>query len=118
MYDSKYYVVFRQSNRPCLRWLKRGFGHCFIARNEYGKVWTVIQDARSHLDIRTHLVEDYPTIESLAGENASIIVVDYEIEDRHRGHLCLFSCVEVCKAVLGIKKRFILTPYQLYRWLS
>ena len=117
MYDSKYYAVFDNSPRACVKWLKDGFRHCYIARNEYGKVWTVIQDTMYHLDVRTFLVDEYPTIRDLAGPNAHFVPVEYNIKKRHRGHLCLFNCVEVVKAVLGIKKPFILTPHQLYRHL-
>lgn len=116
MSDSNTYLVCKDSKRGWVKWLKPGFRHCYIARNEYGKVWTVIQDTHTHLDVRTFLVEDYPTIRHLAGENANIIAVDYYIGDRYRGHLCLFNCVEVAKAVLGIRKPFLLTPNQLFRW--
>lgn len=71
----------------------------------------------THLDVRTHLVSEFPTIRDLAGKDAHIVPVVYDIKMRHRGHLCLFNCVEVVKAVLGIKKPFIFTPYQLYRFL-
>lgn len=118
MSDSNVYLVCKDSKRGWVKWLKPGFRHCYIARNEYGKVWTVIQDTHTHLDVRTFLVEDYPTIRHLAGDNASIIAIDYYIEDRYRGHLCLFNCVEVCKAFLGIRKPFLLTPNQLYRWCN
>lgn len=110
-------MVFTDSKRECVKWCKPGFRHCYIARNEYGKVWTVIQDTMYHLDVRTFLVSDYPTIRCLAGKDAHIIPVEYNIKERHRGHICLFNCVEVVKAVLGIKKPFIYTPYQLYRFL-
>lgn len=118
MYDFKYYVVFDDSPRWCVSWCKPGFRHCYIARLEYGKIWTVIQDTMYHLDVRMHLVEDYPTIADLAGKGATYIPVEYNIKKRHRGHICLFNCVEVAKAVLGIRRPFIFTPYQLYRHLK
>ena len=117
MSDSEYYVVFTDSPRPCLKWARPGFRHCYVARNDFGMVWTLIQDTMSHLDVRTKLVSEYPTVRDLAGKDAHIVPVVYDIEKRHRGHFCLFNCVEVVKAVLGIREPFILTPYQLYRYL-
>ena len=118
MLDSDYYVIFMDSDRECLKWLKPGFRHCMVVRNEYNKVWTVIQDTMYCLDVRPYLFSEHPTIEALAGNGATIVPVKYNIKSRHRGHICLFNCVEVVKAVLGIKKPFIYTPYQLYRFLN
>ena len=115
--DREYYVVFRNSELKGLQWLKKGFQHCAVVRKEYGTVWTVIQDGYSHLSIHPFLVEDYPTLDMLFGEDSSIIQVEMQTEGRYRGHLCVFTCVEVVKAVLGIKKPFIFTPHQLYRYL-
>lgn len=89
-----------------------------MARNEYDKVWTVIQDGWTHTDVRTHLVEDYPTIRDLAGESAYIVAVKLDIKKNFRARLCFLSCVEIAKGVLGIGKPFIVTPYQLYRYLN
>lgn len=111
-----YYLVFSNSKRPILKWLKDGYQHCAIVRNEYGTIWTVIQDAYNHLSVTTALVADYPDPMMLFESASTIIPVDIDTKDRFRGHICLFNCVEVCKAVLGIKKPFILTPYQLYRY--
>lgn len=118
MLDSDYYVIFVDSDKRPVRWLKEGFRHCYVARNDYGKVWTVIQDGWTHTDVSTHLVEDYPTPELLAGEGATVVPVDYNIGKGFRGHFCFYNCVELVKAVLGIQKPFILTPHQLYRYLT
>lgn len=109
--------MFKDCDRSAVRWLKKGFRHCYVARKDYGKVWTVIQDTWTHLDVRSFLVSDYPDISDLAGEGAYVVKVDYNIGKAHRGYFCHYNCVETVKAVLGIRKPFLITPYQLYRYL-
>lgn len=86
-------------------------------RKEYGKLWTVINDSRYCLDVETYLVEDYPEPQDYARQGSTIIKADKLRANGFRGHICWFNCVEAVKAVLGIRKPFIITPYQLYRWL-
>lgn len=112
-----YYIVFSDSKLKGLKWLRTGFQHCAVVRNEYGRLWTVIQDGYNRMSVSTHLIEEYPDPLMLFDGNSTIIPVEIEDKDRYRGTLCLFNCVEVCKAVLGIRKTFIFTPYQLYRYL-
>ena len=113
----QYYVVFTDSKLKGLKWLPKGFQHCAIVRNEFGKIWTVIQDGYDRMTVTTYLVEDYPDPLMLFEGQSTIIPVEIQTKPRYRGSICLFNCVEVCKAVLGIKKPFILTPHQLYRFL-
>lgn len=112
----KHYLVFTDSKLKGLKWLKEGFRHCAVVRNEYGRLWTVIQDGYNRMSVTTYLVEDYPDPLMLFEGKSTIIPVEIQTKDRYRGTLCLFNCVEVCKAVLGIRKTFIFTPYQLYRY--
>lgn len=116
--DDNYYVVFCDSKSKWLQWLKPGFQHCYIMRNEFNKVWTVIQDSEKRLDVSTYLFEDYPTPLDFAKPGATVLKASRVEVGGLRGHLCYFSCVEVVKAVLGIRKPFIVTPYQLYRCLN
>ena len=119
MADVETYVVFTDSQLKLLKFLfKPSFRHCYVARNDYGRVWTVIEDTAKRLDVHTHLVEDFPTIADLAGPESTYISVSPTESKGFRGHLCLFTCVEVAKAYLGIKKPFIFTPQQLYRYLK
>lgn len=112
----KHYLVFTDSKLKGLKWLKSGFQHCAVVRNEFGSVWTVIQDGYNRMSVATYLVEEYPDPLMLFEGNSTIIPVEIQTKDRYRGTLCLFNCVEVCKAVLGIRAPFVLTPYQLYRY--
>lgn len=121
--DREYYVVFMDSDKPCLRWLKQGYRHCIIVRDDYGIVWTVVQDGYHFLDVSVYSRSENPTVSDLIKNIyneacTEVIKTTRVIKPRYRGHVCLFNCVEVCKAFLGIKKPFIFTPYQLSRWLK
>lgn len=109
----EYYVVFCDSDIKWLKCLKPGFRHCFIMRLEYGQLWTVINHGMKGLEVQTYLREDYESPEDYARKGSTVLKVDKE-EQPGRGWL---DCVSVTKSVLGIKKPFIITPYQLYRWL-
>lgn len=112
----QYFIVFCDSKLKGLQWLPKGYQHCAIIRKEFDTLWTVIQDGYNRMDVSTYLIEDYPDPLMLFDTNSTIIPVEIQTKDRYRGTLCLFNCVEVCKAMLGIKKTFVITPKQLYRY--
>ena len=113
----EYYVVFGKAKIKMPWWIDRDFQHCYVVRKEYDRIWTVIEDTYNHLCVHPFLVEDYPELRDLVGYDAKVIRTNRVIKDVKRGMFCVFSCVEVCKAVLGIDKPGILTPKQLYRYL-
>lgn len=63
--------------------------------------------------------EDYPTPQSYWGDDIEVIkhnaILDEEKNDVFFGFI---SCVSVVKRVLGIRKRSIVTPNQLCRYLK
>lgn len=115
--DGDYYVVFCDSPLKWLKWLKKDYRHCFLVRNEFGKVWTLIQHSTKGLEFSTYLQSDYPSPLDFAGEGASMIKVSRSISEGKLGYFCHMNCVEIVKAAIGVRKTFIFTPYQLYRWL-
>ena len=115
--QGKYYVVFGPSRLRVMQYLlPTQFQHCCLVRNDFNRVWTVIEDTASRLEVYSFLVEDYPTIEDLAGPGRLCIPVERSDREGFRWGL-FFNCVEVVKAYLGIRNPFILTPKQLYRYL-
>ena len=64
------------------------------------------------------MIDDYPHPRLYADDNSVILPVKAVIDSmQSRWTLCVFNCVEVVKALLGIKNFFILTPYQLFKYL-
>lgn len=112
-------VVFAgNSDIRWLRWLDKGFRHCFIAFND-GRHWITL-DPLSH---RTEvMVQDVPA--------------DFDLRAYYeaQGMRCVtaalaptplrcappgpFTCVEAVKRALGLRAPLVWTPRQLYRRLT
>ena len=111
-------VVFvDQTGLRCLRWLRRGFRHCFvIVRAERG--W-IVCDAMSHCT-DLGIIGDF-TADELVYFYRSIGLEVIRTRVR-RAPLRLapvrpYTCVEAVKRVLGLHAPWILTPWQLYKKL-
>lgn len=113
----EYYVVFGKAKIKMPWWIDKDFQHCYVVRKEYDRIWTVIEDTYNHLQVHPYLVEDYPNLRDLIGNEPTVVRTTRKIQDVQRGMFCIFNCVEVCKAVLGINKPTLFTPKQLYRYL-
>ena len=110
-------VVFTgSSDLKRLRWLRRGFRHCFVAVST-ASGW-VIYDPLSH-QTDLGIVHGF-SADELAGWylNSGMRV----IETRVRAAPCRpaplrpYTCVEAVKRVLGLHAPWVVTPWQLY-WL-
>jgi hypothetical protein len=52
-------------------------------------------------------------------ENVTFLTVVATIDlTKDRGHFCRFNCVEMIKALIGLKSFWTFTPKQLYRKLK
>lgn len=112
------WVIFtNQSELLCVRWLKKGFKHCFIIIND-GKNWISLDPMASYMDIAVQDISldfDLPAWLKKQGH----YVIDAPLSHAPQNHtsVTIFTCVEACKRVLGIHKRTVLTPWQLYKHL-
>ncbi len=100
-----------------LRWLKPGYRHCFVAVDD-GIEWLTVDPLLHRLEIRA---SGLPSAFDLAAEYRRLAldvidVVPAAVPVR-RAPLGLFTCVETVKRLLGIRARWVLTPWQLRRWL-
>lgn len=106
------------SELPWLRLLRPGFRHCFLLRR-HAAGW-LLYDPRSD---RTELTlwppcGAQPLINALKERGYIVVPAAIPPESRQPAPLGLFTCVEAVKRVLGIRRRWLLTPWQLYRWLT
>lgn len=114
------WVVF--SNHTDLKWLKmfkRNFRHCFVVWHD-GRHWLSFDPLSNHSEINVHY-EIKPEHDFIAWLRAqSLQTIKTEINHNHRkvAPWGLFTCVEAVKRFLGVHKRFIFTPWQLYRHLQ
>ena len=112
-------VVFAgETSLGCLRILRPGFRHCFVAvfRNDH---W-IICDPLCH---RTDLLVISKEAASDLGawyrhHGLTVIATSVRPAPLRIAPLRPFTCVEAVKRVLGIHARSVNTPWQLYRYLS
>ena len=116
-YSSKYYVIFEDSSLDDwrIKYLQPNFSHVSLAKKSVnGYFWTVISPKSGNITIDMvpdgSLREYYP--------EAVIIPFRSIVNKKPQVTLCLSTCVEVAKAVLGIRKWWIITPYQLYKYIA
>jgi len=107
--SSDCYVVFCNDSKhwwsPILHPTIR---HCYVIKPENG-AWLVY--AKTTKGVEMYVTDDVTDVI----END--IIVKAVIRESRRGLLMLNTCVGYTKQVLGINNPFILTPYQLYRYL-
>lgn len=106
-----------QSELPCLRVLKPGFRHCFAIIREEGN-WIALDPLSNRLDVSVHSAEngfDMPRWLRSRG----LTVIEARTQNHARpAPLMPLTCVEAVKRVLGLRARFIITPWQLYNRLK
>lgn len=115
------FVVF--SGETEIRWLKfclkPGFRHCFLIFQDLGQ-WVSFDPLAHRTEIRVHA--DLPEDFDLPGwlvEGGHVLVRTQFFEPPARpAPFMPITCVESVKRVLGLHRRRILTPWQLYRYLS
>ena len=122
MYSSSdWYVVFTKTNKH--HWLLsrlKGAQHCFaMAKSPGGSYWIIINAGWTNIGVEMAIVDDCPTPEDYWGDECEVIPVDATaISSYNRQMFGVFTCVSIVKGLLGINKRFIITPNQLKRYLQ
>ena len=107
-----------KSDLKKLRWLKPGYRHCLIAIKS--QTHWIVCDSLAH-QLRIDVLSDVDSI-------------DLEFWFRCRGYRvvrdCIspaplraqlfrpFTCVEAVKRLLGVEAGWVMTPWQLYRYLN
>jgi hypothetical protein len=100
-----------------LRALKPGFRHCFVVLRSEGR-W-LLYDPMAHATALRVLDGEDGT--DLFGQllAAGYVVVPVRVRPAppRRAPLAPFTCVEAVKRALGIQARWVLTPWDLFRFL-
>ena len=109
-----------EADQPWLRPLKRGFRHCFAAlADEAG--WTVLEPLSGRLLVARLPVPagfDLPSFYRRAGLAVLGPFLAAPPQSRWLPSLSPFTCVGLCRALLGPGAPFALTPYGLFRALG
>lgn len=109
-----------EADQPWLRPLRRGFRHCFAAlRDEAG--WTVVEPLTGRLLVARLAVSaefDLPGFYARAGLAVLGPFAPGAVRAGPLPALLPFTCVGLCRAVLGAGAPFALTPWGLFRRLA
>ena len=115
----KAWVVFSgQTDLAWLRLLKPGFRHCFVLLND-GQRWVTLDPLSNYMEVAVHhyVPPEFDLPRWLAARGFKVVQSEIAHEKKPAPFM-LFTCVEAVKRVLGLHKRFIITPWQLYRHLT
>lgn len=111
-------VVFGNvTNVWILRILKRGFRHCFVVLQRNRK-WIICSPFFDYLyiDIIEECTEE--ELSSWYESQGFTVIKTQTIQPSYKlAPVRVLTCVEVVKRVLGVRARWINTPFQLYRYL-
>ncbi len=112
-------VVFSgRADFVALRFLKKDFRHCF-ALLPRGGGWVLYNPLSHQTDIAVHGAVTVKDLASWYRKQGYRVVECCERKAPPRlAPLRPYTCVEAVKRVLGIHNGWILTPWQLYRYLK
>src|SRR5688572_8713944 len=97
-----------------LRFLKRGFRHCFVLLND-GVHWIVIDPLVSFMEVVVGPVTPHHDLPDLfRAEGFTVIEAPINRAPQRVFPFGLFTCVEAVKRILGLQSKRVLTPWQLY----
>lgn len=114
------WVVFSgKADLFCLRLLKPGFRHCFVIIND-GCNWLSLDPMLNHMDVQIHhdVPPTYDLPSWLEAQGLRVVAAPLSRALKKPAPPMLFTCVEAIKRVLGLRARFVFTPWQLYRHLT
>ena len=114
--DRAIVLFHHDSNHPLRRFLKSGFRHCLVVV-ETGDYWVLIdpRDGMPKIEVVAGATYD------LAGfyrRNDYMAVETNIVGGKLISPLALTNCVGAVKAILGIRKPFVVTPYRLFKFLE
>lgn len=115
----KAWVVFSgETDFKWLKILKPGFRHCFVLLHD-GSHWISVDPLSNHMEVQIHhMPPDFDLPLWLEDRGQTVFPAALCRTKKKAAPLMMFSCVEAVKRILGIHKRFIITPWQLYHYLS
>ncbi len=114
------WVVF--SGETDVRWLKilkPGFRHCFVLLNDR-QCWMSVDPLSPYTDIQTyhHIETSFDLPQWLEIRGYQVVKTNINKQHNKPAPWMVFTCVESIKRILGLHKRFIFTPWQLYQYLK
>lgn len=113
------WVIFSgESSLKSVRFLRRGFKHCYVLLHD-GERWISADPLAHKMEILAHELPSTFNLPAWLRAQGNIVVKAIMNEPvKKPAPVMPLTCVEVAKRILGVHKRTICTPYQLYRHLN
>lgn len=118
--SGKAWVVFSgRTNLWWLRFLKPGFRHCYVLLQDRWQ-WVSIDPLShcTHIEFHSHVHCRFDLPAWLRGQGMVVVETAMTEPPQKCAPFMPFTCVEAVKRMLGIHRRFIVTPWQLYHYLA
>lgn len=113
------WVVFcEETEIPWLRFLKRGFRHCFAIMLQRDR-WVSVDPLSHHMEVCVQDVDstfDLPAW--LQGRGHRVVPVELMEAPRKMAPILPFTCVEAVKRMIGMHRWTVITPWQLYKAIT
>ncbi|MBK1668410.1 hypothetical protein CKO28_10220 [Rhodovibrio sodomensis] len=113
-------AVVAFSGRADLWWLpllKPGFRHCLVALAQPGGGW-ILLDPMAHATRVAIVSGGADPLDWFLAHGLLPVPVRPAPPARRAAPWAPFTCVEAVKRALGLRARFVLTPWQLFRYLT
>lgn len=112
-------VVFSgQADLWWLRLLKPGFRHCFVALS--GPAGWVVVDPLSHRTCVAQIpdTQEFDLSHWYRQHGLTVVPAKVFSPPKRAAPVRAYSCVESVKRILGIQAGWVLTPWQLFRYVN
>lgn len=118
-YQNIWIVFTGKTDIAWLKFLKPGFRHCYAVIND-GHKWMSVDPLSGYTDVQIyHHIEPNFDLPSWLQKQGHRVVKSVVKQDKSKSAPCMiFTCVEAVKRIIGVHKRSVITPWQLYRFLK
>lgn len=119
--DEAFALVVFVGRTECrsLRWLKKGFRHCFVALRANDK-WIICDSLKDRMKFSIVELPASFNLSQFYRESGHIVMAG-ESSAQNRGSWIIpepMTCVTVVKRILGIRSFWTMTPWQLFCLLN
>ncbi|MGH1403635.1 MAG: hypothetical protein ACRBDL_05280 [Alphaproteobacteria bacterium] len=119
--EKRVWVVFtNQTDFKALSFLKPGYRHCFVIMHD-GQQWISVDPMAHYMSVKSldNIPKSFDFSSYFSDMGHDVVEVTSCVEEPPKCSAppMFFTCVEVCKRVLGVHKFTIFTPWQLYQYL-
>jgi len=110
--------VSDRTELPWLRLLRPGFRHCFLALRDAGR-WIIYEPYSNRTVISVaEAGPDFDLAGFFSKLGCTVVPTALGPTPPRAAPWAPYTCVESVKRILGIQRRRVMTPWQLFRYLT